>query len=138
MNPGGRRLSPNLCLVPKDGGFVRGYGVRLCRDLSLYAATKVDMPMNHSRAAEILHRRLTRESVRSIAIRKPKAILETPIVRTKRTLGLFPLQIDQRMKFGCDWPRRAASAILTAGSRAEGWVVCWRHENRGHDLCVKD
>jgi hypothetical protein len=66
----------------------------------LYAANMVDIPMNHSIAAKILHHRLTLERVRSIAIMKPKAMLETPMVRTKKTRGLLPLQIDHRMKFG--------------------------------------
>lgn len=57
---------------------------------------------------------------------KPKRMLLTPMVRTKNTRGLFPLQILQRMKLGCDCPRKAISATRAAESRAEGWVVCWR------------
>jgi hypothetical protein len=59
----------------------------------LYAATMFDIPMNHSIAAKILHHWLALERVRRIAIMNPKAMLETPMVRTKKTRGLLPLQI---------------------------------------------
>lgn len=54
-----------------------------------------------------------------IARIKPINILKMPIVRTKRTRGLLPLQMDQRMKFGCDWPRRAAVVMVMAGRKAD-------------------
>lgn len=57
---------------------------------------------------------------------KPKMILLTPMVRTKNTRGLLPLQILQRMKLGCDCPRKAVSATQAAEASAEGCVVCWR------------
>lgn len=47
-----------------------------------------------------------------------------PELRTKSTRGLLPLQIDQRMKLGWDWPRRAASTISLTRFKADGCVVC--------------
>lgn len=58
--------------------------------------------MNHSMAAKILHHLLKLDNVRTMAMMKPKVLLVTPIVLTKNTRGLLPLQIDHRMKFGCD------------------------------------
>ena len=92
----------------------------------LYAQTIVESPMNHTGAAKILHQRLAFESVRNRAMTKPKRMCDTPMVRTKKTRGLLPLQMDHRTKLGCDCPRRAVSAIFTAGRRAEGCVVCCR------------
>jgi hypothetical protein len=66
----------------------------------LYAAIMVLIPINHMGAASILHHLLTLLNVKMIAMINPKPIWLIPIVRTKKTRGRLPLQIDQRMKLG--------------------------------------
>lgn len=73
-----------------------------------------------------------------MAIKKPREMLLTPIVRTKNTRGLLPLQMDHRMKLGWDCPLSVASTILTAGARAEGWVVaCSAERQAARSLCER-
>jgi hypothetical protein len=99
----------------------------------LYDATMVAKPMNHGIAANIRYHRLAWLAVNKQAIVKPAAMLLMPRALTARIRGLLPLQIDQRMKLGCDWPRRVASATLRAGAKADGCVVCckaWRTRTR--------
>ena len=99
----------------------------------LYDATMVARPMNHGTAANIRYHRLARLAVKRQAMMKPAAILLMPRAWTARMRGLLPLQIDHRMKFGCDWPRNVASATFRAGANAEGCVVCcraWRIRTR--------
>lgn len=56
-----------------------------------------------------------------VARRKPEMVVRKPRARTKTTRGWLLLQMEWRMKFGWDWPRKAAVTIVRAGRRADLW-----------------
>ena len=94
--------------------------------MPLLPARRNMKPRAQGRMEKKRHQRALYEMVRRIAMRKPKRILTAPSTRPKIMRGVFPLTVDQRIKFGWEWLRRVSVMIVSGMMKANGWVVCWR------------
>ena len=66
-------------------------------------ATRLVMEMKANGRPRILHQRLHLLRASKTTKMMPARRLMIEMERMKKMRGLLPLQIDQRMKFGCDW-----------------------------------
>lgn len=102
---------------------LRLWPVWMTRHNPLYVATIMLRPTRNNGKQKSRHHLDVFERMRIVARMVPQTTCATPALRRKSTFGLLPLQILQRMKFGCDCPRKVPSTMSWTREKAEGWVV---------------
>jgi len=90
------------------------------------AAMRVAKPSSQPASGMTRHGLLAELRVIRRSAMKAARMRKMPSPRAKTTRERLPLQMVQRMKFGCACLRSEYSTVVMTERKADGWVVFWR------------